>query len=72
MNQLAALALLAGGAAGQGAGRHKAWRRVTEQMTDSLEPLGSSHDEIAPAFTYVERMFVIGRGSSSQPHARSR
>src|SRR4029078_383363 len=37
-------------------------RRVTEQMAEMLDPLGVRAGEIAPAFTYVERMFVIGRG----------
>jgi len=35
---------------------------VTEQMEEMLDPLSTRASEIAPAFTYVERMFVIGRG----------
>ena len=62
MNQLASLALLAGGAAGKGARVAADLGRVAEQMADMLDPLGLRASEIAPAFTYVERMFVIGRG----------
>jgi glucosamine--fructose-6-phosphate aminotransferase (isomerizing) len=62
VNQLASLALLAGGAAGMVRKIADGLRRVTEQMAEMLDPLGLRAGEIAPAFTYVERMFVIGRG----------
>jgi glucosamine--fructose-6-phosphate aminotransferase (isomerizing) len=62
MNELASLALLAGGAAGKTKTIADGLRRVTEQMAEMLDPLGLRASEIAPAFTYVERMFVIGRG----------
>jgi glucosamine--fructose-6-phosphate aminotransferase (isomerizing) len=62
MNQLASLALLAGGAVGKTGKTADGLRRVAEQMTGMLDPLARRAGEIAPAFTYVERMFVIGRG----------
>jgi glucosamine--fructose-6-phosphate aminotransferase (isomerizing) len=62
MNQLASLALLAGAAAGKGAKVADDLRRVAAQMAEMLDPVGLRAAEIAPAFTYVERMFVIGRG----------
>ena len=62
MNQLASLALLAGGAAGKARKIADGLRRVAEQMAEMLDPLALRAGEIAPAFTYVERMFVIGRG----------
>jgi glucosamine--fructose-6-phosphate aminotransferase (isomerizing) len=62
MNQLASLALLAGAAAGKGAKVADDLRRVAAQMAEMLDPVGLRAGEIAPAFTYVERMFVIGRG----------
>ena len=62
MNQLASLALLAGAAAGKSRKVADGLRRVTEQMAEMLGPLELRAAEIAPAFTYVERMFVIGRG----------
>jgi glutamine---fructose-6-phosphate transaminase (isomerizing) len=62
MNQLASLALLAGGAAGKGAKVADDLGRVAKQMAEMLDPLEVRAGEIAPAFTYVERMFVIGRG----------
>ena len=62
MNELASLALLAGGAARKTRQIADGLRRVTEQMSEMLDPLALRAREIAPAFTYVERMFVIGRG----------
>jgi len=62
MNELASLALLAGGAARKTRKIADGLRRVTEQMSEMLDPLSLRASEIAPAFTYVERMFVIGRG----------
>jgi glucosamine--fructose-6-phosphate aminotransferase (isomerizing) len=62
MNQLGALALLAGGAAGRGRRTLEGLRRVADQLAASLQPLELVAGAAAPAFTYVERMFVIGRG----------
>jgi glucosamine--fructose-6-phosphate aminotransferase (isomerizing) len=62
MNQLASLALLAGAAAGKSRKTVEGLRRVTEQMAEMLGPLEQRAGDVAPAFTYVERMFVIGRG----------
>jgi glucosamine--fructose-6-phosphate aminotransferase (isomerizing) len=62
MNQLASLALLAGGSGGKGGKTVDNLRRVADQMAGMLDELGARAAEIAPAFTYVERMFVIGRG----------
>jgi glutamine---fructose-6-phosphate transaminase (isomerizing) len=62
MNQLASLALLAGGAAGKAEKAAEGLRRVCEQMAEMMDPLERRAGELAPAFTYVERMFVIGRG----------
>jgi glutamine---fructose-6-phosphate transaminase (isomerizing) len=60
--QLAALALLAGGAAGRGAEVAAGIRRVAELMADALPSLEAAVRPLAIAFTYVGRMYVIGRG----------
>ena len=62
LNTLAALALLAGGAAGRGAEIGAGVRRVSEQLAESLEPLERAVTNVAIAFAYVGRMYVIGRG----------
>ena len=62
LNTLAALALLAGGAAGRGAEIGAGLRRVSEQLAESLEPLERAVTNVAIAFAYVGRMYVIGRG----------
>jgi glucosamine--fructose-6-phosphate aminotransferase (isomerizing) len=62
LNTLAALALLAGGAAGRGAEIGGGLRRVSEQLAESLEPLERAVTNVAIAFAYVGRMYVIGRG----------
>jgi glutamine---fructose-6-phosphate transaminase (isomerizing) len=61
-NQLAALALLAGGAAGRGAEIADALRRVSEQLESALTSLEQAVPRVATAFAYVGRMYVIGRG----------
>jgi len=62
LNQLAALALLAGGAAGRDREIVAAIARVAELMEEMLEPLERAVPPIATAFAYVARMYVIGRG----------
>jgi glucosamine--fructose-6-phosphate aminotransferase (isomerizing) len=62
MNQLGALALLAGGAAGRVPQTLDGLRRVADQLEATLESLELAVGTAAPAFTYVARMFVIGRG----------
>jgi glucosamine--fructose-6-phosphate aminotransferase (isomerizing) len=60
--QLAALALLAGGAAGRSAEVVGGIRRVADLMDDALPALEAAVRPVAIAFTYVGRMYVIGRG----------
>jgi len=62
MNELAALALLAGGAAGRGKEFIEALRMVAAVQADMLESLERAVAAPALAFTYVGRMYVIGRG----------
>jgi glucosamine--fructose-6-phosphate aminotransferase (isomerizing) len=62
VNQLAALALLAGGAAGRGEEVGEGLRRVADLLADALDPLEQTVRAIATAFAYVGRMYVIGRG----------
>jgi len=62
MNQLAALALLAGGAAGRGAELADGLRRTAELLAESLDPLERTVPALAASFAFVGRMFVIGRG----------
>jgi glucosamine--fructose-6-phosphate aminotransferase (isomerizing) len=62
VNQLAALALLAGFAAGRGRELADGLRRVAELLAGALEPLERAAPAIAMAFAFVGRMFVIGRG----------
>jgi len=62
MNELAALALLAAGAAGRGKEFIEALRAVAALQADMLEPLERAVAAPAVAFTYVGRMYVIGRG----------
>jgi glutamine---fructose-6-phosphate transaminase (isomerizing) len=60
--QLAALALLAGGAADRGAQVADGIRRVADLMAEALPSLEAAVRPVASAFTYVGRMYVIGRG----------
>ena len=62
MNELAAIALLAAGAAGRGKEFIEALRAVAALQADMLEPLERAVAAPAVAFTYVGRMYVIGRG----------
>jgi glucosamine--fructose-6-phosphate aminotransferase (isomerizing) len=62
VNQLAALALLAGGAAGRSAEMADHLRRVADQLAGALDPLDRSARAAAMAFAFVGRMYVIGRG----------
>jgi glutamine---fructose-6-phosphate transaminase (isomerizing) len=62
VTQLAALALIAGGAAGRGDEMADGIRRVADLMSDSIEPLERAVPAVAIAFAYVGRMYVIGRG----------
>jgi glucosamine--fructose-6-phosphate aminotransferase (isomerizing) len=62
VNQLAALALLAGCAARRGAQLADWLRHVARLLGDSLAGLEESVRSIALAFAYVGRMFVVGRG----------
>ena len=60
--QVAALALLAGHAAGQGPLIADGIRSVAAQLDDALPSLERRLTEVALAFAFVGRMFVIGRG----------
>ncbi len=62
VNQLAALALLAGGAAGRGSEIGDGLRRVSERLAGALDELERAVRPVATAFAYVGRMYVIGRG----------
>ena len=60
--QVAALALLAGHAAGQGPVIADGIRAVAAQLDEALPGLERRLTEVALAFAFVGRMFVIGRG----------
>lgn len=62
LNTLATLAFLAGGAAGRGQEIANGLRRVSDQLAESLDPLEQAVKNVATAFAYVGRMYVIGRG----------
>jgi len=62
VNQLAALALLAAGAAGREREIGAAIKRVAELMEEMLPSLERAVPAIAMTFAYVARMYVIGRG----------
>ena len=61
-NQLAALALLAGAAAGREDEIWDGLRRIAVILGDAIPELESAVVPIATAFAYVGRMYVIGRG----------
>jgi glucosamine--fructose-6-phosphate aminotransferase (isomerizing) len=61
-NQLAALALLAAHVAGQGDAYSNALRSTAELLADELDRLERSVAPLAVPFSYIGRMFVIGRG----------
>jgi glucosamine--fructose-6-phosphate aminotransferase (isomerizing) len=60
--QVAALALLAGYAAGRGPEVADAVRRTAAQLEELLPTVEQRVAELAVALTFVGRMFVIGRG----------
>ncbi len=60
--QLAALALLAGHAAGRGAEVVEAVRATADAMRGMIPALEAKVLELSVPFAYVGRMFVIGRG----------
>ncbi len=62
LNTLAALAWVAGGAAERGSEISEGLRRVSDQLSESLESLEQAVANVAMAFAYVGRMYVIGRG----------
>ena len=62
LNELAALALLAGGAAGRGREIADGIRRVAALLQESLPGLETAVAPVAAAWAFVGRMFVIGRG----------
>jgi len=62
VNQLAALALLAGHCGGQGERVAAGLRSVAEQLETALPELESQARGLAAPFAFVGRMFVIGRG----------
>jgi glucosamine--fructose-6-phosphate aminotransferase (isomerizing) len=62
LNQLAALALIAAGAAGREQEVADGIRRVAELLAEMLDPIERAVPAIATTFAYVARMYVIGRG----------
>jgi glucosamine--fructose-6-phosphate aminotransferase (isomerizing) len=62
LNTLAALVWVAGGAAGRGDEIAEGLRRVSNQLSQTLESLEQAVANVAMAFAYVGRMYVIGRG----------
>src|SRR5207237_10135419 len=62
LNQLAALALLAGAAAGRGEELGEGLLRTAGLLEEALPGLAAAVGPIATAFAYVGRMYVIGRG----------
>jgi glutamine---fructose-6-phosphate transaminase (isomerizing) len=62
LNMLAAIALLAGACAQREQETGDALRRVADLLAANLDRLEQSVSEVALAFAYVGRMYVIGRG----------
>src|SRR5439155_1594024 len=62
LNTVAALVWVAGGAAGRGDEIAEGLRRVSNQLSETLESLEQAVSNVAMAFAYVGRMYVIGRG----------
>ncbi|NUT55535.1 MAG: SIS domain-containing protein, partial [Thermoleophilia bacterium] len=62
LNELAALALLAGAAVGRLDEVGEGIRRVADLLADSLPRLEAAVSPVAAACAFVGRMFVIGRG----------
>jgi len=71
LNQVAALALLAGHCGGQGTRVADGIRSVADQIEHALPALEEQAQALALPFVFVGRMFVIGRGPSSRPPGRS-
>jgi glutamine---fructose-6-phosphate transaminase (isomerizing) len=62
LTQVAALGLLAAHVAGDGARFASDLRRVADQLRELIPALEQRLATVAPAFAFVGRMFVIGRG----------
>lgn len=62
LNQLAALALLAGGLAGREAELANGLRETADLLSNSLTRLEAETRPVATSFAYVGRMYAIGRG----------
>jgi glucosamine--fructose-6-phosphate aminotransferase (isomerizing) len=62
INQLAALALLAGAAAGRGDEIAEALGETASRLASAIHELESPAASIAVQFAFVGRMFVVGRG----------
>jgi glutamine---fructose-6-phosphate transaminase (isomerizing) len=62
LNTLAAIALLAGGVARRGDEMRAGLEEVSSQISTVLDPLERAVANVATAFAYVGRMYVIGRG----------
>jgi glucosamine--fructose-6-phosphate aminotransferase (isomerizing) len=62
LNTVAALAWVAGGAAGRGREIAEGLRTASGQLSESLASLERAVSNVAMAFAYVGRMYVIGRG----------
>ena len=62
LNQLAALVLLAGGAAGKERDVARDLKAVSALMREMIPQLETAAAKLANAFAYVGRMYVIGRG----------
>jgi glutamine---fructose-6-phosphate transaminase (isomerizing) len=62
LNTLAALALLAAYVAGKGEEYAAGLRAVAEQLDSAIPELQQRMGEIAVAFSFIGRMFVVGRG----------
>jgi glutamine---fructose-6-phosphate transaminase (isomerizing) len=62
LNQVAALGLLAAHAAGQGRAFAEQLRVVANELGELIPRLEQTVPQLALAFTFVGRMFVIGRG----------
>ena len=62
VNELAALALLAGGTTSRGRDIADGLRRVASLLAEFLPALEPAAAQVAGAFAFVGRMFVVGRG----------
>src|SRR5256885_340723 len=62
LNQVAALALLAAHAGGQGARIAEGLRAAAGQLAEAIDDLERRVLPVAIAFAFTGRMFVIGRG----------